>query len=42
MLAKAREGYDVVYGQRVARAGETAFKKASASAFIACSVGRRC
>jgi len=33
MLAKAREGYDVVYGQRVARAGETAFKKASASAF---------
>ena len=33
MLAKAREGYDVVYGQRVARAGETAFKRASASLF---------
>jgi dolichol-phosphate mannosyltransferase len=33
MMAKAREGYDVVYGQRVARAGETAFKRASASLF---------
>jgi dolichol-phosphate mannosyltransferase len=33
MMAKARQGYDVVYGQRVARAGETAFKRASASLF---------
>ncbi|HEU4650738.1 MAG TPA: glycosyltransferase family 2 protein, partial [Croceibacterium sp.] len=33
MLAKLRQGYDVAYGQRVARAGETAFKKASASLF---------
>ena len=33
MLEKAREGYDVVYGQRVARAGETAFKRTSASLF---------
>ena len=33
MLQKAREGYDVVYGQRVARAGETVFKRASANLF---------
>ena len=32
-LAKIAEGHDVVYGQRVSRAGETAFKKASASVF---------
>lgn len=33
MLEKAREGYDVVYGQRHARPGETWFKRASAKAF---------
>lgn len=33
MLAKMDEGYDVVYGQRIAREGETAFKKSSASLF---------
>lgn len=32
-LARMAEGHDVVYGQRVSRAGETAFKKASASLF---------
>jgi dolichol-phosphate mannosyltransferase len=33
MVARYREGYDVVYGQRVERAGETVFKRASAWAF---------
>jgi len=33
MLELAREGYDVVYGQRQERLGETAFKRQSASAF---------
>jgi len=33
MLEKAREGFDVVYGQRIARAGETVFKRTSASLF---------
>ncbi len=33
MLAKAQEGFDVVYGQRRARAGETWFKKISATFF---------
>jgi polyisoprenyl-phosphate glycosyltransferase len=33
MLDKYREGYDVVYGRRVSRAGETIFKRASAWAF---------
>jgi dolichol-phosphate mannosyltransferase len=33
MLAKYREGYDVVYGQRAEREGETAFKKLTAWAF---------
>ncbi|MBO9516501.1 MAG: glycosyltransferase family 2 protein [Porphyrobacter sp.] len=33
MLSKLRQGYDVAYGQRTARAGETKFKKASASLF---------
>jgi glycosyltransferase involved in cell wall biosynthesis len=33
MLAKWREGYGVVYGRRVAREGETAFKKLTASLF---------
>ncbi|TGN18240.1 glycosyltransferase family 2 protein [Leptospira idonii] len=33
MLSKYREGYDVVYGQREERAGETFFKKVSAWAF---------
>mgnify|MGYP001549037571 CR=1 FL=1 len=33
MLAKARDGYDVVYGQRIARAGETAFKRGTAKLF---------
>lgn len=33
MVAKLREGHDVVYGQRISRAGETWFKKSSASLF---------
>lgn len=33
MLALAQQGYDVVYGKRRERAGETAFKKTSASFF---------
>ena len=33
MLREYRRGYDVVYGQRVNRAGESAFKRASAWAF---------
>ncbi|EOQ98166.1 glycosyltransferase, group 2 family protein [Leptospira wolbachii serovar Codice str. CDC] len=33
MLAKYREGYDVVYGQRLARSGESFFKKTTAWAF---------
>lgn len=33
MIAKWREGYDVVYAKRVARKGETWFKKASAALF---------
>jgi polyisoprenyl-phosphate glycosyltransferase len=33
MLREARNGADVVYGRRVARQGETAFKKLSAKAF---------
>ncbi len=33
MVEKYREGYDVVYGRRVSRAGETAFKRASAWLF---------
>jgi len=33
MLDKMAEGYDVVYGQRINRAGETLFKRASASLF---------
>lgn len=33
MLAKLCEGHDVVYGQRIARAGETLFKKSSANLF---------
>jgi polyisoprenyl-phosphate glycosyltransferase len=33
MMAKAAQGYDVVYGKRVFRAGETMFKKASAALF---------
>lgn len=33
MLAKWREGFDVVYGKRRARAGETAFKKLTAKWF---------
>ncbi|MCG6152907.1 glycosyltransferase family 2 protein [Leptospira bandrabouensis] len=33
MLTKYREGYDVVYGQRLARSGESFFKKATAWAF---------
>lgn len=32
-LDKLAEGYDVVYGQRLSRAGETLFKRASASLF---------
>ncbi|MGE4432098.1 MAG: glycosyltransferase family 2 protein [Sphingobium sp.] len=32
-LAKMAEGYDVVYGQRISRAGETMFKRASAGLF---------
>jgi len=33
MLDKVREGYDVVYGQRISRQGETAFKRSTASIF---------
>ena len=33
MLAKYRQGYDVVFGQRVGREGESAFKKLTAWAF---------
>ena len=33
MLDKVREGYDVVYGQRVHRHGETLFKRAAAASF---------
>jgi glycosyltransferase involved in cell wall biosynthesis len=33
MVAKWREGYEVVYGQRAQREGETWFKRASAAAF---------
>ena len=33
MMAKWREGYDVVYGKRRARAGETFFKKVTAKIF---------
>lgn len=33
MVAKWREGYDVVYGKRVERKGETWFKKTTAAAF---------
>lgn len=33
MMAKMDEGFDVVYGKRRQRAGETAFKKASANVF---------
>ena len=33
MVARYREGYDVVYGQRAERAGETIFKRATAWAF---------
>ncbi len=33
MMARMDDGFDVVYGQRVARHGETAFKRASAHVF---------
>lgn len=33
MVARAAEGYDIVYGQRRSRKGETVFKKATAAAF---------
>lgn len=33
MLARIREGYDVAYGQRTVRQGETVFKRASAALF---------
>jgi len=33
MIAKWKEGYEVVYGKRVGRKGETAFKRATASVF---------
>ncbi len=33
MIAKWKEGYDVVYGQRISREGETLFKKLTAKAF---------
>lgn len=33
MVAKWREGYDVVYGQRIERKGESWFKKATAAMF---------
>ena len=33
MLERVREGYDVVYGQRIKRHGETAFKRGTAAMF---------
>src|SRR6266508_2844277 len=33
MLARYREGYDIAYGQRTKRHGETAFKVATAAGF---------
>ncbi|MGV8172336.1 MAG: glycosyltransferase family 2 protein [Candidatus Woesearchaeota archaeon] len=33
MYMKAKEGYDIVYGQRIKRKGETVFKKATATLF---------
>jgi len=33
MIERYREGYDVVYGKRVSREGETAFKRLTASGF---------
>jgi len=33
MYKKAKSGYDIVYGQRIKRKGETLFKKATASLF---------
>lgn len=33
MLARLREGHDVVYGQRIKRRGETAFKRGTAALF---------
>lgn len=33
MIAKYREGFDVVYGQRIARLGESTFKRWTAAAF---------
>lgn len=33
MIAKWREGFDVVYGKRIERKGESVFKKATAKAF---------
>ncbi|THF77533.1 glycosyltransferase family 2 protein [Cohnella fermenti] len=33
MIAKWREGYDVIYGQRVVRKGESLFKKLTAAVF---------
>jgi len=33
MIAKWKEGYDVVYGKRIKRLGETAFKKITAKVF---------
>lgn len=33
MLEQLRQGYDVVYGQRIARRGETAFKRGTAALF---------
>lgn len=33
MLEQVRQGYDVVYGQRIKRHGETAFKRGTASLF---------
>jgi dolichol-phosphate mannosyltransferase len=33
MLERVRQGYDVVYGQRIKRHGETAFKRGTAAAF---------
>lgn len=36
MLEKLNQGHDVVYGQRIKRHGESAFKKSSASLFYKC------
>ena len=40
MIVKWKEGYDVVYGKRVKRVGETFFKKFTSSAYYRIQIGR--